>query len=238
MEENTIKDLQRYLEYIRYNTMDFGLRLLKPFVVCKYYFNKTKYQVIFSENNDGDCYWVTKVDLDNFIAGKYSNKVNLKMDRPFQEGDKSGFYLSLRDNNLEATTESLERLFGMRFKKNDIFYKIIDVSFQQLSMPYDEPNIIKDNVKIFTVEDFHIDDFIEVNKFVDTGRTVKRGVGYSIEIDHESDNEYLAISDVRAVLGMAKKIAEKEIMDDLNLIFPDGHKIGDHVKGVVKRRLS
>jgi hypothetical protein len=238
MEDITLKNLQKYLEYIRCNTTDFGLRLLKPFVVCKYYLNKTKYQAIFSENNDGDCYWVTNEELNSFIAGKYSNKVNLVMNKPFKEGDTSGFYISLSLNNLEPTMENIQKLFGLRFKRNDIFYKITDVAFQQLSMPYDEPNEIKDNVKIFTIEDFHVDDFLEVNKFVDSGRTVKRGMGYSIEIDEEHNNEYVSITDARTAIKMAKEAAKKEVLEELNLIFHDGHAVGDHVKDILNRKLS
>ena len=238
MQDNTLNDLQKYLEYIRYNTMDFGVRLLKPFLVYKYYVNKDKFQVILNEKNDNDCYWVTKIELDNFLSGKCSNKVNLKLDRPFQDEYSSGFYLSLSDNNLSPKIDDIQRLYGLRFKKNDLFYKIIDVSYQQLSMSYDEPNEIKDNIKILIVEDFHVDDFIEVNKFVDKGRSAKRGMGYSIEIDEDYNSEYLNISDVKKAIKMAKSESLKEILEDLDFVFIDGNKVGDHVKEIINRRLG
>lgn len=238
MEDSTLNDLQRYLEYIRSNTTDFGIRLLKPFVVCQYLFIRNKYQAVFEKDNYNDCYWVTKAELDNFLAGKYSNKVTLKMDRPFKEEGNSGFYLSLSANSMEPTMDNIQKLFQLRFKTNDIFYKIVDVSFQQLSMPYDEPNKIKDNVKIFTIEDCTVEDYLEVNKFVDKGMTVKKGMGYSIEIDEVENNEYVSITDARTAVKMTKEIAIKEILEDLNVIFPEGHKVGNHVKEIIKKKLS
>lgn len=242
MEDKTLNNLQKYLEYIRYNTTDFGLRLLQPFKVQHYQFNKTKYQAIFDTENYNDCYWVTKVELDNFIAGKYSSKVNLKMDRPFKEDNKSGFYLSLSSNNLEPKMETIQKLFGLRFKKNDIFYKIIDVSFKE-TKPKELgsvffKSIIQDNVKIYTVEDFQVNDFLEVNKFVDTGKTVKKGIGYSIEIDEEGDHEYVSMSDARVAVEMAKDVAKKDIINDISDLFPEGHKIGNYVKEIIKKHLS
>jgi len=234
MEDKTLINLQKYLEYIRYNTTDFGLRLLEPFQVHKYQFNATKYQAIFDAENYTDCYWVTKIELENFLSGKYSSKVNLKMDKPFKEDGKSGFYLSLSSNNLEPEMETIKKLFGLRFKKNDIFYKIVDVSFQSPMFKGD----IKDNVKIYTVEDFQVNDFLEVNKFVDVAKTVKKGVGYSIEIDGESNHEYVSMSDAKVAIEMAKDEAKKEILNDISDLLPEGHKIGNYVKEIIKKHLS
>lgn len=238
MEDKTLNDLQKYLEYIRYNTMDYGLRLLKPFNVCQYQFNKTKYQAIFDLDNYNDCYWIEKNDLVNFLAGKYSNKINLRMDKPFKEDGKSGFYLSLSSNNLEPTMDNIQKLFGLRFKKNDIFYKIIDVAFKQLSMPYNEPNQINDNVKIYTVEDFQVNDFLEVNKFIDVAKTVKKGIGYSIEIDGDDNDEYVSMSDARIAIEMTKEEAKKAILNDISELLPEGHKLGNYVKEIIKKHLS
>jgi len=242
MEDRTLSNLQKYLEYIRYNTTDFGLRLLKPFTVKQYQFNKTKFQAIFDTENFTDCYWVEKIELENFLSGKYSSKVNLKMDRPFKEGVKSGFYLSLSSNNLEPTMDNIQKLFGLRFKKNDIFYKIIDVSFQQTKFE-DLGSValipmIQDNIKIYTVEDFQVSDFLEVNKFVDVARTVKKGIGYSIEIDGESDHEYVSMSDAKVAIEMAKDVARKQILSDISDLLPEGHKIGNYVKEIIKKHLS
>jgi hypothetical protein len=242
MEDKTLINLQKYLEYIRYNTTDFGLRLLEPFQVHKYQFNATKYQAIFDTENYTDCYWVAKIELENFLSGKYSSKVNLKMDRPFKEDGKSGFYLSLSSNNLEPKMETIQKLFGLRFKKNDIFYKIIDVSFQKtkaesLGSVFLKP-MIQDNVKIYTVEDFQVGDFLEVNKFVDVAKTVKKGVGYSIEIDGESDHEYVSMSDAKVAIEMAKDAARKDIINDISELFPEGHRIGNHIKEIIKKHLS
>jgi len=242
MEDKTLVNLQKYLEYIRYNTTDFGLRLLEPFKVQKYQFNKTKYQAIFDSDDYTDCYWIPNIELDNFLSGKYSSKVNLKMDRPFKEDGKSGFYLSLSSNNLEPKMETIKKLFGLRFKKNDIFYKIVDVSFQQtkaedLGSVFLKP-MVQDNVKIYTVEDFQVNDFLEVNKFIDVAKTVKKGVGYSIEIDGESNHEYVSISDARVAIEMAKDEAKKEILNDISDLLPEGHKIGNYVKEIIKKHLS
>lgn len=238
MEDSTLNDLQRYLEYLRYNTTDFGLRLLKPFSVVNYLFNRSKYQVVFDNDNINDCYWVEKKELENFLAGKCSNKVNLRLGRAFKESGKSGFYLSLSANNLERDQDSIQKLFGLKFKNNDLFYKIVDVAFQESKSDPSSLSIIPvDNIKIYVVEDFRVDDFLEVNKFVDKGMSVKRGMGYSIEVDDEKDNEYLTISDVKTAIKMAKAEAAKDILSEISIAFPDGHKIGEFVKNVIKKHL-
>ena len=222
--------------------MDFGLRLLKPFVVVQVLLIKGKYHAIFDNDNHSDCYHITHKELNDFLDGKYSSKVNLFMDKPFTEGGKNGFYFSLSKNKLDKKMDNIQRLFGMRFKKNDIFYKIMDVSFQQSELSSDklgstELSSINDNVKIYTVEDFTVDDFIEVNKFIDKDRTVTKGMGYSMVFDELDNGEFLSVSATRAAIKMSKEIAYKEILDDLEIIFPAGHKMGDYVKKVIKNRL-
>ena len=245
MEDNIISNLQKYLEYIRYNTMDFGLRLLKDFTVCQYTFSNQKYQAIFEKDNFQDSYYVSKIDLEKFLGGKFSNKINLFFEKPFKDKDKNGFYLSLQKNKLDPNMDNIKKLFGLRFKKNDIFYKIVDVSFQQINSKQEEINSIilssnvkvQDNVKIFIVEDFGVNDFLEVNQFAGSGKTVKKGMGYSIEIDELESEQYVTIQDARTAIKMTKETAMKEILVDLSSLFPNGHKLGDYVKQIVKKRL-
>ena len=94
MEDSVLKNLQNYLEYIRYNTTNFGLRLLRPFSACHYVYSQNKYKVFFDANLN-DSYWVEKVDYDKFMQGKLSNNVMLRMGSAFTEGEKFGYYMSL-----------------------------------------------------------------------------------------------------------------------------------------------
>ena len=236
MEDLILKNLQNYLEYIRYNTMGFGLRLLRPFSACHYVYSQNKYKVFFDANLN-DSYWVEKVDYDKFMQGKLSNNVMLRMGNAFTEGEKFGYYISLAENKLEATPEGLQFLFGLRFKLNDIFYKIEDVGYKNLSLPLIEEGVMDDNVKLYVVEDFYAKDFLEVNKFEDTSKFVKKGMGYSVEIDDYGKDDYVLLSDAKAAIKMSKKESLDKILKDLKEIFPLENKISQKVIYILKNRL-
>ena len=236
MEDLILKNLQNYLEYIRYNTMGFGLRLLRPFSACHYVYSQNKCKVFFDANLN-DSYWVEKVVYDKFIQGKLSNNVMLRMGNAFTEGERFGYYMSLTENKLEATPEGLQFLFGLRFKLNDIFYKIEDVGYKNLSIPLIEEGVMDDNVKLYVVEDFYAKDFLEVNKFEDTSKFVKKGMGYSMEIDDYGKDDYVLLSDARTAIKMSKKESLDKIMIDLKEIFPMENKISQKVIYILKNRL-
>lgn len=236
MEDKTLNHLQRYLTYIRYNSTNFGLRLLKPFKVCNYSLVNNKYTAIFDNNNINDCYYIEKNVLEKFLRGEFSNNINLTLGRAFQESKGSGFYISLELNKLELDFETIELLFGLRFKKNDIFYKIQDVAYQKLKLLDEE--VIDDNIKIYIIEDFHAEDFLEVNKFLDTSKTAIKGVGYSIEYDEEGQKEYVALADAKIAIEMSKKDSYEDILKELNVIFPFEHKLGDKIKEILKNNLT
>lgn len=236
MEDLTLKNLQNYLEYIRYNTMGFGLRLLRPFYACHYVYSQNKYKVFFDPNLK-DSYWVEKSDYDKFMQGKLSNNVMLRMGNAFTEGERFGYYMSLTENKLEANPEGLQFLFGLRFKLNDIFYKIEDVGYKNLSIPLIEEGLMDDNVKLYVVEDFYAKDFLEVNKFEDTSKFVKKGMGYSVEIDDYGKDDYVLLSDAKAAIAMSKKESLDKILIDLKEIFPMENKISQKVIYILKNRL-
>lgn len=236
MEEIVLKNLQKYLEYIRYNTTDFGLRLLRPFSVYHYVYSQNKYKVFFDENL-ADCYWIEKVDYDKFIQGKLVNTVVLRTGNAFYDGNTFGYYMSLTENKLESNPEALQFLFGLRFKLNDIFYKIQDVGYKKLSIPHVDEEVIDDSVKLYVVEDFSSEDFLEVNKFADTSKYVKKGMGYSIEIDDHQTDDYVLLSDARTAIKMSKKESLEKILSDLKEIFPLENKISQKVIYIIKNRL-
>jgi hypothetical protein len=236
MEDLILKNLQNYLEYIRYNTMGFGLRLLRPFSACHYVYSQNKYKVFF-DTNLNDSYWVEKVEYDKFMQGKLSNNVMLRMGNAFTEGEKFGYYMSLTENKLEATPEGLQFLFGLRFKLNDIFYKIEDVGYKNLSLPLIEEGLMDDNVKLYVVEDFYAKDFLEVNKFEDTSKFVKKGMGYSVEIDDYGKDDYVLLSDAKAAITMSKKESLDKILIDLKEIFPMENRISQKVIYILRNRL-
>lgn len=236
MEDLTLKNLQNYLEYIRYNTMGFGLRLLRPFSACHYVYSQNKYKVFFDPNLK-DSYWVEKSDYDKFMQGKLSNNVMLRMGNAFTEGERFGYYMSLTENKLEANPEGLQFLFGLRFKLNDIFYKIEDVGYKNLSIPLIEEGLMDDNVKLYVVEDFYAKDFLEVNKFEDTSKFVKKGMGYSVEIDDYGKDDYVLLSDAKSAITMSKKESLDKILIDLKEIFPMENKISQKVIYILKNRL-
>jgi hypothetical protein len=236
MEDLILKNLQNYLEYIRYNTMGFGLRLLRPFSARHYVYSQNKYKVFFDANLN-DSYWVEKVEYDKFIQGKLSNNVMLRMGNAFTEGERFGYYMSLIENKLEANPEGLQFLFGLRFKLNDIFYKIEDVGYKNLSLPLIEEGLMDDNVKLYVVEDFYAKDFLEVNKFEDTSKFVKKGMGYSVEIDDYGKDDYVLLSDAKAAITMSKKESLDKILIDLKEIFPMENKISQKVIYILRNRL-
>lgn len=232
MEDKVLKGLQNYLEFIRYNTTGFGLRLLRPFSVQSYVYSQNKYRVFFDENRT-DSYWIESSDYDKFVQGKLSNSVILKMQNAFEEAVGSGYYMSLSENNLaDNNAEALQFLYGLRFKLNDIFYKIKDLKYMSLN------GFIEDRIKVYVIEDFHAEDFLEVNKFVDTLRHVKKGMGYSIEIDDDKQDEYVLMSDARKAIGLSKKECLENILRDLESVFPIENKISQKVTEIVKSRLS
>lgn len=236
MEDLVLKNLQNYLEHIRYNTMGFGLRLLRPFSACHYVYSQNKYKVFFDPNLK-DSYWVEKSDYDKFIQGKLSNNVMLRMGNAFTEGERFGYYMSLIENKLEANPEGLQFLFGLRFKLNDIFYKIQDVGYKNLSIPLIEEGFMDDNVKLYVVEDFYAKDFLEVNKFEDTSKFVKKGMGYSVEIDDYGKDDYVLLSDAKAAITMSKKESLDKILIDLKELFPMENKISQKVIYILRNRL-
>ena len=236
MEDLILKNLQNYLEYIRYNTTGFGLRLLRPFSACHYVYSQNKYKVFF-DTNLNDSYWVEQVDYDKFIQGKLTNSVMLRMGNAFTEGEKFGYYMSLTENKLEASSEGLKFLFGLRFKMNDMFYKIEDVGYKNLSLPLIEEGVMDDNVKLYVIEDFYAKDFLEVNKFEDTSKFVKKGMGYSVEIDDYGKEDYVLLSDAKAAIKMSKKESLDKILSDLKEIFPMENKISQKVIYTLKNRL-
>jgi hypothetical protein len=236
MEDLVLKNLQNYLEYIRYNTTNFGLRLLRPFSACHYVYSQNKYKVFFDANLN-DSYWVEKTDYDKFIQGKLTNNVMLRMGNAFTEGERFGYYMSLTENKLEANPEGLRFLFGLRFKMNDIFYKIEDVGYKNLLLPLIEEGVMDDNVKLYVIEDFYAKDFLEVNKFEDTSKFVKKGMGYSVEIDDFGKDDYVLLSDAKTAIKMSKKESLEKILSDLKEIFPMENKISQKVIYTLKSRL-
>lgn len=231
MEEKTLKGLQNYLEYIRYNTTNFGLRLLRPFSVYHYVYSQNKYRVFF-DNERNDSYWIEGSEYNKFLQGKLSNTVSLKMDNAFSDDSGSGYYLSLSENNFEANVDALQFLYGLRFKLNDIFYKIKDVNYMS------SYGFLEDRIKVYVVEDFHAQDFLEVNKFVDTLRHVKKGMGYSIEIDDDKTDEYVLLSDAKKAIEISKKECMENILKDFQDVFPLENKLSQKVVEVIKNRLS
>jgi hypothetical protein len=171
------------------------------------------------------------------MQGKLSNNVMLRMGNAFTEGERFGYYMSLTENKLEATPEGLQFLFGLRFKLNDIFYKIEDVGYKNLSLPLIEEGVMDDNVKLYVVEDFYAKDFLEVNKFEDTSKFVKKGMGYSVEIDDYSKDDYVLLSDAKAAITMSKKESLDKILIDLKEIFPMENKISQKVIYILRNRL-
>lgn len=236
MEDSVLKNLQNYLEYIRYNTTNFGLRLLRPFSACHYVYSQNKYKIFF-DTNLNDSYWVEKTDYDKFIQGKLTNNVMLRMGNAFTEGERFGYYMSLTENKLEANPEGLRFLFGLRFKMNDIFYKIEDVGYKNLLLPLIEEGVMDDNVKLYVIEDFYAKDFLEVNKFEDTSKFVKKGMGYSVEIDDFGKDDYVLLSDAKTAIKMSKKESLEKILSDLKEIFPMENKISQKVIYTLKSRL-
>lgn len=235
MEDKTLKNLQRYLEYIRYNSTTFGLRLLKPFVATSYSINKNKYRVVLSSNLN-DCYFVEISDFDKFLSGKLSNSVSLKTGNAFVDNGITGFYISLEENKIESEEEGLKFLYGLRFKMNDIFYKIQDVAFIKLEMPNGDV-FIDDKVKIYVVEDFGVEDYLEINKFVDTAKYVKKGMGYSIEIDGDEVDEYVLLSDAKTAIKMSKEKSYKQINEKLRQVFPLENNVSRKVKAILEQIL-
>ena len=236
MEEIVLKNLQKYLEYIRYNTTDFGLRLLRPFSVCHYVYAQNRYKAFFNQDLT-DFYWIEKTDYDKFTQGKLINTVVLRTGNAFSDGDKFGYYMSLEENKLESNPDALKFLFGLRFKLNDIFYKIQDVGYKKLTIPHVEEELIDDSVKLYVIEDFNSEDFLEVNKFTDTSRYVKRGMGYSMEIDGNETDDYVLLSDAKNAIKMSKKESLEKILSDLEKIFPLENKISQKVIYIIKNRL-
>lgn len=231
MEEKTLKGLQSYLEYIRYNTTNFGLRLLRPFSVYHYVYSQNKYRVFF-DNERNDSYWIEGSEYNKFLQGKLSNTVSLRMENAFSDDSGFGYYLSLSENNLETNVDILQFFYGLRFKLNDIFYKIKDVNYMS------SYGFVEDRIKIYVVEDFHAQDFLEVNKFVDTLRHVKKGMGYSIEIDDDKNDEYVLLSDAKKAIEISKKECLENILKDFESVFPMENKLSQKVIEVVKKRLS
>lgn len=231
MEEKTLKDLQKYLEYIRYNTTNFGLRLLRPFCVQHYLYSQNKYKVFF-DNERKDSYWIEASEYNKFVQGKLSNTVSLRMENAFSDSNGSGYYMSLAENKLEPNVDALQFLYGLRLNLNDIFYKIKDVNYMS------SYGFVEDRVKIYVIEDFHVEDFLEVNKFVDTAKYVKKGMGYSMEIDDDRTDEYVLLSDAKKALKMSKKECLDNILRDFERVFPLENKISQKVIEIVKNRLS
>lgn len=231
MEDKNLKGLQNYLEYIRYNTTTFGLRLLRPFSVCNYLYSQSKYRVFF-DTEGNDSYWVDGSEYNKFLQGKLSNTVSLRMENAFSDSNGSGYYMYLSENKLQPNVEALQFLYGLRLKLNDIFYKITDVNYMS---PY---GFLEDRVKIYVIEDFHAEDFLEVNKFVDTSKYVKRGAGYSIEIDDNQNDEYVLLSDAKKAIEISKKECLEKILKDFSGVFPMENKLSQKVIEVVKNRLS
>jgi hypothetical protein len=161
----------------------------------------------------------------------------LRMGNAFTEGEKFGYYMSLTENKLEASSEGLKFLFGLRFKMNDMFYKIEDVGYKNLSLPLIEEGVMDDNVKLYVIEDFYAKDFLEVNKFEDTSKFVKKGMGYSVEIDDYGKEDYVLLSDAKAAIKMSKKESLDKILSDLKEIFPMENKISQKVIYTLKNRL-
>jgi hypothetical protein len=231
MEDKVLKRLQKYLEYIRYNTTNFGLRLLKPFSVQHYVYSDNKYKVFF-DNERKDSYWVEVSEYNKYVQGKLSNTVSLKTENAFNDDNGSGYYMSLTENKLEANVDALQFLYGLRLNLNDIFYKIKDVKYMS------SHGFVEDRVKIYVIEDFHVEDFLEVNKFIDTAKYVKKGMGYSMEIDDDRTDEYVLLSDAKRALEMSKKECLDNILKDFEGLFPMENKISQRVSEIVKSRLS
>ena len=94
-----------------------------------------------------------------------------------------------------------------------------------------------DNVKLYVVEDFYAKDFLEVNKFEDTSKFVKKGMGYSVEIDDYGKDDYVLLSDAKAAITMSKKESLDKILIDLKEIFPMENKISQKVIYILRNRL-
>ena len=236
MEDKVLKDLQSYLEYIRYNTIDFGLRLIKPFKVCRYSVKDSKYRAIFDEHDVNDSYWVEQSELNKFLSGGLANQIVLRTSRPFDEEGRSGFYMLLSENKLELDLDNIELLFGLRFKLNDIFFKIEDISYQKLKM-LDGEELIDDNVKIYVVKDFFAEDFLEVNKFIDTAKSVTKGMGYSMEIQDEGTRDYVALSDAKIALKIARQDSYNALEKKLDKLFPIKNKLSICIREMLKEEL-
>jgi len=247
MEENILKGLQDYLEFIRYNTMDFGSRLLMPFFVSHFTPYKDRYKVCFNDNVN-DCYWVEKDEYDKFLNNKLSNNVILRTSNAFKEGESFGYYMSLSENNIKCNLDNISILYGLRFKLNDIFYKIKDIGYQVDSLSFkfylderssvqESSKIVEDKVKLYVVEDFYAEDFLYVNKFSNTSRQVKRGMGYSIEIDDDHVDDFVLVSDAKTAIQLSKKESLDNILRDLKNIFPIENTLSKKISEIIKKRL-
>ena len=207
--QEVISQLQSYLNYVRFNTVNFGNRLLEYFEVSDFSLTRDVSSIFVefrgSEASRGNHYWVNKKDFEDFKAGKKKLGVALDFTKHTIENGHTVFELNLSKNKLDNKLNEVAKLKDLNVRySNGLLYKVIDVQVKVK----DETHV-ENIVKLIVKESKSTKDFID-SKVVLKNKVEKRG---GLEIELGVTEEFLSKNDVLEALKIERSILAEDLKD-------------------------
>lgn len=218
--EKLIVDLQSFLIYKKTTSLDYGSRLLEPFVV-----------VGMSDNGDGifakfeeppylinvmnasrkrgiDHYWVDKKEFYNFVNGNKKLGTTLNIDKHYIDDGHIVFELRLKNNGLKADIYDAQKLKHLIIQYNNgNLYKVFDVQVK-----CDNDTLIDNVVRLFVTEEESAEQFINQKIVFKDNLEATKGPGMSIILSGpNTQEEFVRKNDAIKAVNLERKNTIKEV---------------------------
>lgn len=204
-----IADLQDFLNYKRTNSLDFGSRLLRPFIVESSTSNR-KDENIMVKFQDYDTlphnnhYWVNKKELDDFLNGKKELGVSLNLDNVYEENGLLIFEINLMRNGIKKPSFiDAQKIRGLNIKHNNKIFKCHDVQ-----VSFRDDNSIDKIVKAFVVESFSAEMYINKYTVVQNKIEIKNGITFE---DFDTQEEFVRKFEALEAVRLERKNVVNEM---------------------------
>lgn len=211
--KKVIADLQDFLIYKKATSLDYGSRLLEPFVVVdmESHDNEKNILVKFENYNvkPTEHYWVNKKEFHDFVAGDKRLGITLKIDRHFIDDGHIVFELRLTSNGLKGNSvNDVAKLKNLLIEySNGNLYKVFDVQIK-----INQGTTIDNIVRLLVTEVESAGQFINKQVVFKDNMEATKGPGMTIVLSGpNTQEEFVKKNDAIKALKLERKNTIKEV---------------------------
>lgn len=204
-----LSDLQDFLNYKRTNSLDFGSRLLKPFVVESCSSGRKDENIMvkfkgYDELPHANHYWVNKKELDEFLNGKKELGVALMIDHAYEDGEQIIFEINLIKNGIKKPhLVDAQKIRGLNIKHNGRIFKCYDVN-----VSINEDFSIDKAVRAYVLESSSAESYINRNTVRQNKVEIKNGITFE---DFDTQEEFVRKFEALEAIRLERKDVVNEL---------------------------